>query len=90
MELSLDMQVLKTPQKLPHDDSDVFFAEYSWFHLSILINESAVSERAGLTRSEHEPPEQYLQYVRSGWSMIVGTSTHSMTIHKCEPLRNDP
>ena len=46
-------------------------------------------EKTTYTRSEHEPPEQYLENIDQHKN-DKDRDPYSMTIHKCDPLRNDP
>lgn len=62
MKLPFGMQVLQTSKKFSYNDRDVLFAEYTRLHLNMeyYLNGEEHDMLNILTRSEHEPPEQYL------------------------------
>ena len=78
VQLSLGMEILKPPEELTDDDGDILLSEDAGLHLQgrVLLeskgqsgggNRDRMGDRpGGLTRSEHEPPEQYLSERRVG------------------------
>lgn len=71
MQLALGMQILQTLEQLPNDNRYVFLAKHPGLHLGggeTLASTNRGLTRDELTRSEQEPPEQYLtnrQYMSS-------------------------
>ena len=60
MQFAFLVKVLQALEKFPNDNRNIFFAEDSGFHLFDSTSGIGRSRRAERTRSEHEPPEQYL------------------------------
>ena len=65
VQFSLRMEILKPPEELTDDDGNVLFSEDAGLHLQESKSGKSHRNRVGdgrgrLTRSEHEPPEQYL------------------------------
>lgn len=60
MQFAFLVEVLQAFEKFPNDDCNVFFAEDSGFHLFDSTSGMGGSRGTERTRSEHEPPEQYL------------------------------
>ena len=57
------MQIFQPTQKFTDDNCNIFFSEDTWFHLDSDDGSSAIVEypiKIIDTKSEHEPPEQYL------------------------------
>ena len=60
MQFAFLVKVLQAFEKFPNDNRNIFFAEDSGFHLFYSTSEIGRSRGTKRTRSEHEPPEQYL------------------------------
>jgi hypothetical protein len=68
VKLSFDVEILQTPKQLSHDDSDILLSKYARLHLGfrvMLRHNSSPDVMAERTRSEHEPPEQYLHKLKT-------------------------
>lgn len=63
MEFPFFVQILQSPQELTGQDCNVFFSEDASFHLP---NSQLDNDRIGynITKSEHEPPEQYSMMIQ--------------------------
>ena len=64
MQFSFTMQIFQPTQKFTNYDCNIFFSKDTWFHLDSDDNSSAIAESPIKdidTKSEHEPPEQYLE-----------------------------
>lgn len=53
------MKVIQSTKKLTDDDGNVLFSEDARFHL-VVYSVTTFGPVGDHTRSEHEPPEQYL------------------------------
>jgi hypothetical protein len=68
VEFTLHVEIVKATKEFANNDGDVLFSENTGFHLRRM--NTLDTKRAGeRTRSEHEPPEQYL-YEKS-WRSIL-------------------
>jgi len=62
MKLALGMKVLQTTKELACNDGDVLLSENAWFHLFCRLGRDCPVNTAKPTRSEQDPPEQYLKW----------------------------
>ena len=59
VEFTLNVEIFKATKEFANDDGDVLFSENTGFHLRCL-NTLVTIHAEERTKSEHEPPEQYL------------------------------
>jgi hypothetical protein len=87
MEFALRMKILKPAKKLSDYDRDIFLPKDPGFHLRARSIHETFRCRDQLTRSEHEPPEQYLNIFKSAIRHSVSGQQSVDVLHDNPQIR---